>query len=1234
MSIKTSKKLPVNIRHIKNWILGIFGLAIILSAISFTLLRVAIKSVPDYTVAIQNIISRKMDILIEIGALDAEMDWLVPRLNLLDVKIFNNTGKTLLLKADELALSLDWVESIKTMTPVIGEIIISGVNIKIGVNKQSQVLIQNYVIKEDFSKQLKNVRGGDIPLLTEVSEKIKYIVNNLNVKILDSKVEFYDERHSHRNKIFKKFNLRLFNDGDEHIFEMKAELPEKYGKNMHLIFDVGGDLFDYRNLQGEMYLLVNKVHAAPWLDDYWDYFSLTASGEVNAEIWIDWDADEITRVLSQVSLADVSLNYLGRSVNTWKLDQLDARVKWEKHDTGWQLDIRDLKSVRDGVNRVKSSSATIEMNDDSRELHLQADYLRIGGLVYLVGMGKSFFNADVSWVDFLEKHHPTGVLKQLDVRLPVDRLEDIEVNTEFSQIGFVMPESEPSVVSNLQGSVAYVDDKTWLTLDSKNTRLEFNQLFRNSLDLNVLKGILEISHKNSVWKFSTGSLQIDTPHISTVSRARFNMPDNGQPFLDLTSHFRNGDGKYIGLYLPAGIMGKNTVKWLDNSIIKGHVENGSYQFYGYLNDVPFRKKQGVSLADFDVSGVDLSYLKNWPVIKGIDAHLRIENDSILFTGEKGRIFNSNIKQARVYIDNFVSPTLDIKGRINTQLPDLKAFVNKSSLNELVTDYINNIDLSGKGMLDLELFIPLYGDYRVEWGGKLVISDGGMIFKKEKYELTDIQGSIRFAGDTVESSGLKARIGDKSVDIDVKTSQQQTGVSYDIGLRGKFSVASLLAPAPSIQEYFKGDANWDIMFNILPSNADRKTEIKINMTSDFQGVTSVLPGRLGKLPEDVIPLNMKINIQPGRYVNYEMNLNEQTQLGLIDENNQWLISVNDKSAKGKIIVNRSDEIEVPVKLKFEYLDLNKFFEKARDAEGEETDESATEILMQQSVQDENSVVSISPRDIPSLDLVAKSLVWKKFNFTGAVLKTQQSKLGMIINKLNLISNDYSISAKGNWLSGWNNKNTTKFEANVVIGNLGRVFKQLELSDNISGASGHAQFNWHWQGAPYEFDWSKLQGDGRLSLKEGTIKQLNAGAGRVLGFLNFETLLSLDFGNQVSDGFSFDKVNSTFSFSRGNVYTDDFKMESKVADISMTGYMDIKNGLVDQKVTVQPHLDSTLSLGTAVIAGPTVGGLVYLFQKLFNTSSLSEYEYSLKGKVEAPKVEVLSVPRLEEDTDDDF
>jgi len=289
----------------------------------------------------------------------------------------------------------------------------------------------------------------------------------------------------------------------------------------------------------------------------------------------------------------------------------------------------------------------------------------------------------------------------------------------------------------------------------------------------------------------------------------------------------------------------------------------------------------------------------------------------------------------------------------------------------------------------------------------------------------------------------------------------------------------------------------------------------------------LPGRLGKLPAQAVPLKLNINIESGTGVKYDLELNKTTHINVTDEGGQYLFSVDDESIRGEASYKPSASSGAALEIALEYLDLNKFLNTGEPpVEEEENDDE----VVQSAAVNEKTVSTgafaggspgVSPRDIPSLRFSTKSLIWKKFKFNHATLKTRQTNLGMVVEKLDLVSSDYTVSATGNWLAGWNNK-----------------FKQLELSDNLSRAPGKISIAWQWQGPPYELDWSRLSGEGRLNLREGTVKKLNAGVGRVLGLLNFETLLSMDFGNQVSDGFTFDKVKSTFSFSKGNIYTDDF------------------------------------------------------------------------------------------------
>ena len=126
----------MTLRRLKNWFLGVVGLSVIFLAISFTLIRVAIKYVPDYSLAIQQAVSEELNIKLEVEQIDAEIYWLVPRLNLYKVKVYDETGKKLLLHANEIDLSLDWANTVRTMLPAISEVTLDGIKLQIGINKK------------------------------------------------------------------------------------------------------------------------------------------------------------------------------------------------------------------------------------------------------------------------------------------------------------------------------------------------------------------------------------------------------------------------------------------------------------------------------------------------------------------------------------------------------------------------------------------------------------------------------------------------------------------------------------------------------------------------------------------------------------------------------------------------------------------------------------------------------------------------------------------------------------------------------------------------------------------------------------------------------------------------------------------------------------------------------------------------------------------------------------------
>lgn len=1207
------KTRALTLRRVKNWVLSILGLSIIFLAISFTLIRIAIKYVPDYRESIQEIISEQLDIQFEVEVIDAEIYWLVPRLNLINVDIYDRQREKLLIHVGEIDLSMDWLSTIKTGMPAINEVTLDGLNLQIGINKKSQLIVQDFVVNENIDDALQSANQTTEMMSLPIGDELKYLINNLNFKVLNSNVRLFNEKNEKYNKLLKNFNLRLLNSGDEHVFEVKTDLPDEYGKSTHLIIELQGDLFEYQKLTGKLYAAVKNIQIAPWLNDYWKGPALAINADVNAELWIDWENASVIQAQSNFQFNDVSIHYLSTDIKTRELQRLTGRVKWQREDDGWQMDIRGLESVRKGNPGSGKSAATIRYADKFNSLKLEADYLRIESLTYLSGMLFSADETQVKWIELLEKYAPTGDLYNSDIELSLNEPEKIKINTRFDNIGFSLPESEPAAVKNLRGSIIYYGNETWLALDSDKAMLEFNELFRNKMELSRLGGVLKLSYIDNALEIKSSSLEIATKHIETESRLHMSVAESDL-FIDLITYYTKGDLASVSNYLPVSVMGSGLVKWLDKAIPAGSITDGGYLFYGNVKNFPFRGHEGISLVNAASEQVNLKYLNGWPEIRDMSADLRFENESMEINIFDGYILDSRISSGRASIASFMSPVLDIKGEINTELKDIRRYIQTSGLRNKVPEYLSNIKLTGNGKLDLELFIPLDGG-STEWGGTLITDNGSLLLEKENYQFDDLKGSVRFADAYFEIPDLQMRLGDDPVSLRLATRKQAGLTIYHFTADGYIEASSLLAPLPAYKNHMQGKANWDFDMELYSASKTPDLLMNINVESDLHGVSSVFPGALAKNSDEWLPMKLAMQLYSNSNMKYDLNLVSDRNISLHEFSHNWLLTADTPSIKGVVNISKDKAKGYPLKVNLDHFNINDFIQhKAKDMKAVDS--------------------VIEPGAIPPVTLQARNIVWNNFIFNHAELKTHNTKSGMLIDGFRLVAEDYKVKGQGQWLSSWNRKQSTSLEADLEIADLGLALKQIKLSEGFEQADGHAKLKWRWPDAPHKFNWKMLQGNAEISLNEGTITEVDAGAGRMLGIFSLQTLLSLDFADQLSSGFTFDSARGTFSFARGNAYTEDFEIESKVANLYFNGYVDIDKRQVNQSMRVRPHLSSTMTLGSAVVAGPTVGGLVYLFQKIFNPDSLSEYEYTVKGAISDPEVTLVSAPTDDQVQEDVF
>jgi uncharacterized protein (TIGR02099 family) len=274
---------------------------------------------------------------------------------------------------------------------------------------------------------------------------------------------------------------------------------------------------------------------------------------------------------------------------------------------------------------------------------------------------------------------------------------------------------------------------------------------------------------------------------------------------------------------------------------------------------------------------------------------------------------------------------------------------------------------------------------------------------------------------------------------------------------------------------------------------------------------------------------------------------------------------------------------------------------------------------------------SIKAVPSIVLEIKSLMYHGIQLGNAQIVIQKSPGRLDFTKLNFQSVDAKILAEGSWEQGVEgDKSSLKFS--LTGEKASKVMEQFGFSgNNIKGGATELNALLHWPDAPQLFDLKYLSGNLDLKITDGRFKDIEPGAGRIFGLLSVQSLprrLSLDFKDLFKKGFSFDKIEGSFSLNGGNAHTDSLAMNGPSAKIEIRG----RTGLVakdyDQKASVSPALSNSIPVASALFGpvGIGAGAVYYIGQKVFKSlpervDNFLKQEYSIKGSWKNPSIERL-------------
>lgn len=268
-------------------------------------------------------------------------------------------------------------------------------------------------------------------------------------------------------------------------------------------------------------------------------------------------------------------------------------------------------------------------------------------------------------------------------------------------------------------------------------------------------------------------------------------------------------------------------------------------------------------------------------------------------------------------------------------------------------------------------------------------------------------------------------------------------------------------------------------------------------------------------------------------------------------------------------------------------------------------------------------SIAPKQVPPLDVMVNDLQYGDATLGRLHLATSPSSDGLTIDTLETESDLLRISAKGIW-RGWQASEQSNISMVFDAPSLGGMLSSLGFSELIEQGKTIAKLDAHWRGGPQAFALANVQGTLNIDVREGSIPDVEPGAGRFLGLLsvvNIPRRLALDFRDFFQTGFRFESIKGTFTFNQGFAVTDDLHIQGSAADIAVRGKTDLINKQYHQALEVTPQMSGVLPTVGAVTAGPA-GAMIGLVASAILSEPMKEatrVHYSVRGAWDAPVIE---------------
>lgn len=1004
------------------------------------------------------------------------------------------------------------------------------------------------------------------------------------------------------------------------------------------------------------------------------------SGELRGQAWLSLEHGAMVDARAQLELADWRISHIQALLAGEREVALQSRldVHLRHAGEGWALDLTATPP------RASDAPQRFALRRHGERLAMAAEHIDIDlvrpWLVVTPILPPELRQA-------LIQHRPVGLVDDLRMHMLLgETATELRGQARFSRLGWLGRGYLPDV-RGVAGQAWMDGSAALLHLDSPGLAADFHGKFREPMAFEQVRGDLAVFWADTP-RVVIRKLRLVNRDLELGLAMQLDLPANQGPLIALDGHFQRALADRVPAYLPVHELSEEALAWLEHALpgSGGVVPEGTLALHGDLGHFPYYDDgSGLFELRFGFHGLKLDFAPGWRRAEGLHGELAFINNGFHGRIDGGSMNGVSLRSGTVGMPDFDHPRLDLQlaldGRVESMLEVLKS-------SPLIADRsdLDAIRLTGPAALRVQAEVRLDSEDPKPSGAEGWIDLHGARLAAHGQGFDRIQGQLHFVDDALDASDIRAQYKGVEARLAVMTEQVGPKFAYRIGLETQARPQDWLDPTSPWLRRLKGHFPLSAELLIPPASNDGRM-VRLGLKSSLEGLAIDLPAPYGKPAETSRATTAELTwraavlgqlrlSQPG-LLDARLKMDgERLLAGVIHlgegegaaPNGEPRILVEGKLPSFDLAAWQAmldtpggggdqplpPKVEVRARLGHllalggDWEDMG--VEGQRDPTGwrlklqsprlaglvrvphaptpaEPVSLDLARLILRDDPEDapaEPDGPPADPTDIPPLRVNIAELQQGELRLKDVQARALPQPRGLLLQELRADTPHLALRGDGSWMLA-NGGQETRLNLTLESGNVGEALGELGFRKALrKGRLDDTQLRLRWPDAPDRFDWAILQGDAQFSVLDGSIENVEPGAGRVLGLLSIAELprrLSLDFGDVFGEGLRFERINSKLNFKDGRMITEAMELAGPSARVIMKGHSDMLHKTLHYDMVVVPALGNVLPVIGTVAGGPLVGGAVFLVQKLFDKLSSDPvgFNYRVTGSWDEPKVE---------------